>query len=423
MSTLNLPRKALILIRSLLLSLLLSLGLGAAVQARSDDGATYSAEALRADLETWQTWLMSTHPDLAHSTDLEALAVATAELNATLNDTYSTRDAWMALSTLNPIFRDAHTGMPVPSTDAARTFIPVVIDDGIMRVANNIATGSAFQPGEEILAINGEDAREMIAGLMPHMRGETELLQAYILQLKFDQFLHFIQGERAHDCVTVLRDGAMVTLEIMPGRDLAETAAEPFNLTFDGDRAILKVDTFDRELEAEFLEFLPTAFQDIADHGSTRLTIDISVNGGGARQLSDPLLAYITDQRYTPISAVQARITPENQALIPGSQIGQVIATPYAQWVEPAADLANRFTGEVDVVIGRGTYSQAIMFATIVQDFGLGRIVGTETEGPANQTGQVQTLILPNTGLEVRAPIYIFTRASGTTGTGGVMPD
>jgi C-terminal processing protease CtpA/Prc len=414
MSMLNLPHKALIL--------LLPLCLLATAQAQTNSAPTYPAESLQADLETWQTWLMSTHPDLAHSTDLDALATATAELGASFDGTYSTRDAWLALSTLNPLFRDAHTGMPVPSADDARAFIPVTIEDGIMRVAASIAPGSAFEAGEEIHAINGEDTREMIAALMPHMRGETEHLQAYILQLKFDQFLQFMQGERDRDCVTVMRDGDRITLDILPSRDLDETETALFHLSFDGDDAVLKIDTFDRALEAEFLEFLPEAFQDIADHGSTRLTIDISTNGGGARQLSDPLLAYITDERYTAISAVQARIIPENQALIPGSQVGQVIATPYAQWVQPPAELANRFNGDVEVTIGRGTYSQAIVFATIIQDFGLGRVVGTETEGPANQTGQVQTMVLPNTGFEVRAPIYIFTRASGDTGTRGVVP-
>ena len=153
------------------------------------------------------------------------------------------------------------------------------------------------------------------------------------------------------------------------------------------------------------------------------MIIDVRKNGGGARQLSDRLMAYLTTARYTPISAVKARIVAENHALIPGSQIGQVIEMPFAQWVEPTDELAHRFLGKSVILIGPASYSQTIAFAVTVQDFKIAQIAGTPTEGPANQTGQVQRFTLPESGLVVQAPLYIFTRPSGEIGRARLIPD
>ena len=176
-------------------------------------------------------------------------------------------------------------------------------------------------------------------------------------------------------------------------------------------------------METEFRAFIDQAFADIAARGSEILIVDISANGGGAHMLSDHLLAYLTTQRHTPLSAVTARITEQNQALIPGSQIGDVMSMPFARWVEPPAELANRFTGRTAFLVGAGTYSQAIVLAATVQDFGIAPVAGPGTQGRANSTGQVQLHRLTHTGLEVAAPIYVFIRPSGDTSSAPVIPD
>ena len=96
---------------------------------------------------------------------------------------------------------------------------------------------------------------------------------------------------------------------------------------------------------------------------------------------------------------------------------------PFAQWVEPESSLEHRFDGDVVVLIGPATYSQAIVFSTTVQDYQIGLIAGEETAGKANQTAQVQHFELPNTGFRVRAPLYVLTRSSGQETGGGVMPE
>lgn len=109
--------------------------------------------------------------------------------------------------------------------------------------------------------------------------------------------------------------------------------------------------------------------------------------------------------------------------MVPGSEIGQVIEVPFRQWVTPQADNPLRFEGDVYVLVGPRTYSQAIVFAATVQDYDLAKIAGEETLGLANQTGQVTMHILPNSGLKVMAPLYIFVRPNGSRARTGVQPD
>ena len=75
------------------------------------------------------------------------------------------------------------------------------------------------------------------------------------------------------------------------------------------------------------------------------------------------------------------------------------------------------------ILVGPNTYSQAIVFAVTAQDFNIAIIAGSTTEGPANQSGQVQRFALKHTGLVAQAPIYLFTRASGKLGNKGLLAD
>jgi len=95
---------------------------------------------------------------------------------------------------------------------------------------------------------------------------------------------------------------------------------------------------------------------------------------------------------------------------------------PLPQWVYPR-NSSKVFNGNVYVLISENTYSQAIVFSSIIQDFNLGNIVGEETAGKANQTGQVQKVQLNNTGFTVYSPIYIFSRAKVVDESRGIIPD
>ena len=384
---------------------------------------TISGADLGEDLRDWRTWLLETHPDPSHTMDLDAVDAA-FEAAATLENTYTPRSAWLAMASLNPVFRDAHVGLRLPDEAYA-----AALEQGAapFDVAVRVSGGKIYLADEtasEIMSINGVAAAEIAGTMIPRMRGESRRLRERVLSLRFPVALWTLLGDQPSYTIELqAADGSVHHHRLPLTSPAASAAGGIFDLAIIGKTAVLTVDSFDHALEAEFGTFLESAFREIADADADRLLIDLRNNGGGARDLSDRLMSYLTTDRYTPISAVSARITPDNQALIPDSRIGQVIHTPFAQWVQPPPELENRFTGEIAILIGSATYSQAIAFSVTAQDFRIATLIGSQTDGRANQTGQVQRHTLPATGFEVQSPLYVFTRPSGSADDGPLTPD
>ncbi|MFY0638065.1 S41 family peptidase [Maricaulis maris] len=398
--------------------------------------ARFDADAVAADVTEWEDWLFATHPQPEFSMDVERVRARFGALRDGLrdglNEDYTRREAWLSLALLNPYFADGHVTVRLPVEDyeawladgGAAFTLPVRLEGHQLRVAETVAESSRARAGEIITAINDQAVGPLIEAALARTNGDTPGLRRHVVETRFARYLWALTGG-AMDWQVTLRDdqGAIRTLTLDPEREQAGRDAEHWSLDVQDEAAILTLNTFAPNLQNEFNAFIDASFADIAARGSDVLVIDISQNGGGAHMLSDHLLAYLTDQRHTPLSAVTARITPENQARIPGSALGQVISMPFAQWVEPPAELANRFDGRFAFLVGAGTYSQAIVLAATVQDFDIAPVAGPGTEGRANSTGQVQLHRLANTDLEVAAPIYVFTRASGDTSSAAIVPD
>ena len=330
-----------------------------------------------------------------------------------------TSQAWYLFAQLNPLLKDAHLGLELPAVDPD-------LESWRVEIENSHAYVPAQGAGEErqeIVAVDDIPVPEMIARTLPLIRGESDALRQRILELRFRELVMLnIDAEAPAKVRLKTGDGAESIVSEISSAD-SGAGSNPFSLQFLNSTAIMKVDTFEKERDAEFAGFVEESFARIASEKATRLVVDLRGNGGGAHEVSDRLLNYLTSERYTPISAVRARVTEANLAQIPGAKPGDVVEMPFAQWVEPESSLEHRFDGAVIVLIGPATYSQAIVFSATVQDYKIGLIAGEETAGKANQTAQVQHFELPNTGFRVRAPLYVLTRSSGLKTDGGVIPD
>ncbi len=340
---------------------------------------------LSEDLRDWRQWMFATHPDPQHTMDATEVEAAFDQTANPDRASYTQREAWLSLAQLNNMFRDAHVGLRLPDQAYAKALQrgakpfseAVTVTDGRIFLADD--------PDTEIVAINQIPAADITATLTPRMRGESRRLQERVLSLRFPVAVWVMLGDQSDYALSLRSADGTSTIRELGGASSAPAAnPKDFDLAFDGATAIITVNTFDREHEDAFAAFLKSAFAEISARDSKRLLIDLRSNGGGARELSDRLMAYLTMEKYTPISAVSARITADNQSLIPGSKVGEVVHTPYAQWVTPPAELDHRFSGEMALLIGPETYSQAIAFAVTAQDFKIATLLGAPTEGLAN---------------------------------------
>ena len=411
------------------LALFAAAALGTAAHAADEPPAAEPARELTRqqvaeDLVAWLTWTDATHPDLAYSADRETLETRAAAIAAELPDTMDRLDAWKRLAALNPVLNDAHLGLVIPEPVVQAADLPTI---EVAREADGLRVTSQDGPlpqGALITHIGSDSIPETLAEFGELARGESGALRERIVSLRLGRILALVlEDQGAPQLQYRLTDGS--THSFAQPISLVPAAVEnrAYVLRWAGDTAILDVPSFVREREEEFAGFLETSFAAIAERGAAALVIDLRGNGGGARQLSDRLMAYLTDQPYSPIAGVSARITPQNQAMIPGSSPGDVVTVPFAQTVNPPAELDNRFAGPVTLAIGPNTYSQAIVFAATALDHQVATLCGQPTEAPANQTGQVQHFTLPHSGFAVRAPLYVLYRASGDRSRAPLVPE
>lgn len=82
-----------------------------------------------------------------------------------------------------------------------------------------------------------------------------------------------------------------------------------------------------------------------------------------------------------------------------------------------------KFDGDVSVVVGKVTYSSAIVFANTMQDFDFADIVGEKSAGYSWQTGGIQFFTLPHSGLKAVSPRFYLVRPSGEGKGLPVLPD
>jgi len=75
------------------------------------------------------------------------------------------------------------------------------------------------------------------------------------------------------------------------------------------------------------------------------------------------------------------------------------------------------------VLVGRGTYSSAVLFANTVQDFGFGTLVGEGESVRTTQSGGIQQIKLPSTGLVLWSPRLVLVRPSGKLSFEWLTPD
>ena len=391
-----------------------------------------SRQQAEVDLESWIDWTIKTHPDLSHSVDDSALRSMASQVKNSLPQQLDTNQLWRYFSLINPILNDGHMAISYPK----QAFQDYKSDGGAifplsltLNEKNQLTLTHAYKeiPAHTpITSVNKLSASQIVNDLMLRMHGDSDGLRRELISRRFAAYFWSMYGGVDNYTINVKHNNS---IKIFKLNTITTSASDVPKITrfqhqsLKASIAYLYIQTFEKSHSEEFAEFLKQSFTKIKQQGSTDLIIDLRDNSGGAHDLSDQLVNYITHKRVTPISKVKARVVPENQKLLQGAKLGAVVSTPYAKWYQPDTTNDLRFTGKVYVLIGKFTYSQSIAFSTEMQDFKLATLVGEATAGRANQTGQVQQIKLAESGLTVFAPIYIMIRASGDTSASSLKPN
>lgn len=206
-----------------------------------------------------------------------------------------------------------------------------------------------------------------------------------------DTVVSWIKGERGTDVTLhVLRDGEEV--EATATRDIIEIQTVEYEMK-DGQIGYIAVSEFDDVTYEQF----ETALNDLEEQGMQGLVIDLRGNPGGN-------LSTVTDMLKL--------LLPE----------GTIVSTKdkYGNTEEITCDGTNEFTKPLAVLVNEYSASASEIFCGAVQDYGIGKIVGTTTYGK----GVVQQLMDLGDGTYLKLTIAEYYTPSGRSINGvGVEPD
>ncbi|MEM9594667.1 MAG: S41 family peptidase [Acidobacteriota bacterium] len=334
--------------------------------------------------------------------------------------------------------------------------------DGRVLVTEDYS-GTPLSPGDEIVALEGQPMDRWLERLRGHLSAERAYMAHTMLEFHFPRLIWLELGAIDSLDLEIRReDGSEATLEV-PTRTREEIQAAileaPPSLELDWNaREARMLDdriaylrpgpsyeptTEDPYDTRPFRAFIDDAFQSFLEADARALLIDLRDNPGGDNSFSDLMVSWFADRPFRFCSRFHIKVSPQTTAsnrkrleaaaeedpesislrfaeLYADREAGDVVdfEVPFAQPRQ-----GERFTGEVFVLVNRHSFSNTVMVAALIQDFGFGTILGEETSDLAATYGAMEQFQLPRSGLTVGYPKAYIVRPNGDESVRGVVPD
>jgi len=405
-----------------------------------------SPEAIETDaLLMWET-LEEVHPNLYHSTPKDTAEAFFEEtmIQVYSQEEYTFLEAYKIMSSLAAIFQDGHTGIFFPYEEwneylstggkvfplEVRLVGEKLLMEGPFARSNTLAE-------KELISINGIPVEAIITRILSSVSYESRAFGTHILNRNFRHYLWALFGMEGPFTITYSSTGEEETLTLpgVRGDELPEREGRnPFNLEYlTSNSALLIIDSVPGEMNQAYFEFLEESFREIKEKEIEYLLIDMQNNGGGSTHQFNEIYHYISDTPYRSFSRIDVRYSKpyvddnfswQGQIYyrIRNLLRGDDIVTVEPELQSPPEN-ALRFSDQVYLLVGPGTFSAAADFAALCQDFEAATIVGQETGGLPTSYGDSYHFTLPNTGLRGRSSFKFFVRPSGEVTNRGVIPD
>lgn len=424
----------------LLSTLLLSLPLHASkAPATPAQAVQLSPAQLQADVASLRAFIDATHPEISHSASPQQLQQALQQLETQLSAPMHPTEFWLHAARLNPLFNDAHWSVNLPQAEADLTALastaglfPLELHlrpDGEMLVLAEAGGKKSPWQGAIIQQINGIAAAQIGRELLALRHGDTPLNRANLLGPVFQLFYAKRYGTPAQFELQLELQGKVQNLTLPASRKTAVlgktgvTFADNFQYkALSSNAAYLKIGSFDWEDDKAIAAFTKDAFSQIKTSGAKTLLIDVRENRGGNDSVwIEHLLPYLADQAFRVGSFSRKKVVASRASV--AEPAGLVIDGEFKTWYPASLDNPLRFQGQVFVLTGRRTYSSAVQFCNVMQDFGFATLVGESSYVRSRSTGGIQFYQLPHSKLQIIVPRFWAARPAGGSTEQLLTPD
>lgn len=390
----------------------------------------FSPAQLKADLQSLRTFIKDTHPDVGHSASAAELERAFLQIEASQEKPLTANEFWLQTAKLNPLFNDAHwsVNLPQDQTDMQQLIkktggvFPLEVHirpDGELTVL--ALAGGADTPwrGATIQSVNAVPAAVIGRQLLALRHGDSPINRANLLGPAFQLYYAKVFGSPAEFKLQLTQHDKTIEVTLPASQQAAVLGKDGKNFSdnfsyqsLNADTAYLKLGTFYWPDEQKIGAFTKDAFSKIQQSGAKTLIIDVRENRGGNDSVwIEQLLPYLADQPFRVGSHNKKKVIASRASAT--EPAGLVIDSEFKTWYQPQLDNPLRFTGKVIVLTGRRTYSSAVQFCNVMQDFAFATLVGEGSYVRSRSTGGVQFFTLPHSKLDIVVPRFWAARPKG----------
>lgn len=429
----------------------------------------YSARALKKDTRFFYEKLEEIHPNVRAHYPAEEYSKDSAEVFASLKK----MDKREYLNTLKPIMAkiaDGHTRLEysimydvINQKITHPLFVPIniVLHQDTAYAVKHDKSKSPIPFGSRIISINGKDMLNVVRMIKEYNESYVDHCFEDTRQFSFrsdywdyfgeeDQFnIVYETPEHSIDstCLKGIAYGSEEDyhnkwdyynyINAKSSKPLLENfsikdanKAFSYRIYHHNDFAYLIYHSCRRNDDNE--KILKDFFRLVQERGIQNIVIDVRRNWGGSTDVNDQLLQYIAKHPYRMASKayvkMSKRVIKDLQKYNPEEleELGNFAEGEVVKFLEPEEETSDNpllFKGNVYVLAGAETFSSGAGFVSVVQDCGLGKVVGRETGGMASAYGDYFRYSLPHSRLKLKVPTKFIIRPDGDATPHGVYPD
>jgi C-terminal processing protease CtpA/Prc len=449
-----------------------------AIAENSSTMGTLSAEGAAQDVRILKSSLIALHPALTKYRTQAEIDDAFARFEQRGKAAKTSSMMYLAATELAAAIRCGHTwtnvlnqsgGSKAALLDAANKlpFTMTLVEDRWLVLASAVAS---IKAGDEIVAVNGFKAHDMVKMMMPYLRADGNSDGKRLRQLGHDrndfsqmdivwpllsppqagrydlQIRRTVKGKdqfftRQEKAITIAARDKILARQGLPALD------ETWRFKIEGQVAYLYLPTFSFwNSKFDWNQFIDQSFATLQEKHISYLVIDIRDNEGGDGAIGGKLLshlvkqpfAFVSDQSITNYERVPYKLaryldtwdysffdrTGKVEKITEGTAKGKYQVTSRAGLVQTIAPVAKPFQGKVFLLISAENSSATFQLAKLSQESGAAILVGQATGG--NQRGlnggELTWVNLPNSGVAVDIPL-LATRYTETTPDASITPD
>lgn len=424
-------------------------------------GKKFTPHELKEDFHLLRKALEEAHPALYKFTSKKSMDSLFNAVERSLNKEMTEANFWTLLAPVFGKIQCGHTRI-YPSDNYRNYFMTktklfpfdVRIIDNKLIVSQNLSNDSTIRIGTEIVSINKTPVSKILPEFLVRTwaDGKSQTMHYIIVEQSFYIWYNLILGESEKFSIEAIHPKthkkiaftvSSITINERRTRMKKNSNNQPLQYKVAGESSsvgILTIKTFEPERiqrsGVNYNSFIDSVFVDIKNKNIQKLIIDLRNNNGGGLLLMSYLYSHIAEREFNLMNFAEFKVnkpldyfdkdtTGGFYKFITDDKGRFLWKDEENDWYGTYQPLKNNYKGTVYVLTDGGSFSSSGFFASYIQYYKRGKIIGEEAGGASICNDCHANLILPNTKIKTEIARCTFSmNLPGIKYDGhGVIPD